>query len=628
MKYFSNDQIQESLKVLAPYNVFFSTTFLVMKKEQVPIGGEKDFSLDAANRSFLQTHFQIHPKSRHFFRVMRPNSRAKDWLAPNYASTGLQSINTQTFRDAIIHEPIVGGWGWSEDYVKRLSERLPKGRGKIPLYHLAVWLYKFEAWDDETTSRDIISRIITDYDLTDEEIEALFEESVVLSLSDGQSFQRLKVEVEDLLSDYSLPDDVPLETSGILQHLESSGVGPISSLVFRPAERLNVITGDNGLGKTFLLDLAWWALTQDWAERRATPFAVTPLNPPEIKYSVAQRVRSRPITAQYEFETGDWIIRESRPSLSGIVVYAQLDGSFAVWDPANRSLADSSGRGNRWPGLKFTRDQIWNGKDFQIEGLIRDWIKWQQSPDRYPAFKTFQAVLRKVYPPDLGRLSIGEPSRVWNDSREIPTLRHPYGTVPILFESAGLRRILTLTYLLVWVWEEHRVHAKQQGRSEERQMVVLIDEVEAHLHPRWQRVILPALLEVARELGRNVSAQWIVASHSPLVLASAEGTWDAETDRLFHLDLSEAGDVKFDDIEFNKRGTIDSWLSSDIFELSYPGSTGREEAIQEAVRLQMLTDPSEEQVRIVTDKLLENLAAEDPFWVRWIFFAEQFGVQV
>ena len=159
-------------------------------------------------------------------------------------------------------------------------------------------------------------------------------------------------------------------------------------------------------------------------------------------------------------------------------------------------------------------------------------------------------------------------------------------------------------------------------------MVVLIDEVEAHLHPKWQRIILPALLEVARELGRNVSVQWIVASHSPLVLASAEGTWDAETDRLFHLDLSEAGDVKFDDIEFNKRGTIDSWLSSDIFELSYPGSTGREEAIQEAVRLQMLTEPSEEQVRIATDKLLENLAAEDPFWVRWIFFAEQFGVQV
>lgn len=28
--------------------------------------------------------------------------------------------------------------------------------------------------------------------------------------------------------------------------------------------RLNLITGDNGLGKSFLLDVAWWALTRKW----------------------------------------------------------------------------------------------------------------------------------------------------------------------------------------------------------------------------------------------------------------------------------------------------------------------------------------------------------------------------
>ncbi len=26
----------------------------------------------------------------------------------------------------------------------------------------------------------------------------------------------------------------------------------------------NLITGDNGLGKSFLLDLSWWALTRHW----------------------------------------------------------------------------------------------------------------------------------------------------------------------------------------------------------------------------------------------------------------------------------------------------------------------------------------------------------------------------
>jgi hypothetical protein len=37
------------------------------------------------------------------------------------------------------------------------------------------------------------------------------------------------------------------------------------------APRLNLLAGDNGLGKTFLLDLAWWTLTGMWAQRPAIP---------------------------------------------------------------------------------------------------------------------------------------------------------------------------------------------------------------------------------------------------------------------------------------------------------------------------------------------------------------------
>lgn len=35
---------------------------------------------------------------------------------------------------------------------------------------------------------------------------------------------------------------------------------------FAFGERVNLITGDNGLGKSFVLDLAWWALTRSWSE--------------------------------------------------------------------------------------------------------------------------------------------------------------------------------------------------------------------------------------------------------------------------------------------------------------------------------------------------------------------------
>ena len=46
--------------------------------------------------------------------------------------------------------------------------------------------------------------------------------------------------------------------------------------------------------------------------------------------------------------------------------------------------------------------------------------------------------------------------------------------------------------------------------------VVLIDELDLHLHPRWQRVALPRLREAFPKL------QFVVSTHSPQVLSSAE----------------------------------------------------------------------------------------------------------
>lgn len=59
----------------------------------------------------------------------------------------------------------------------------------------------------------------------------------------------------------------------MLERLEMEGVGPSPRLSFTFKPRLNLLTGDNGLGKTFVLDLAWWALTQvhDLVEVPALP---------------------------------------------------------------------------------------------------------------------------------------------------------------------------------------------------------------------------------------------------------------------------------------------------------------------------------------------------------------------
>jgi hypothetical protein len=134
------------------------------------------------------------------------------------------------------------------------------------------------------------------------------------------------------------------------------------------------------------------------------------------------------------------------------------------------------------------------------------------------------------------------------------------------------------------------------------------------------------LLGVATDLHAEMAVQWIIASHSPLVLASGETVWNTDSDRLFHIDMNDAGKVSFESLEFEKRGTIDSWLSSDIFEIRQPGSAEREAAIEDALRLQQSENPTTPEVEEVTNRLRLYLPAEDPFWVRWIFFAESYGI--
>ena len=57
----------------------------------------------------------------------------------------------------------------------------------------------------------------------------------------------------------------------MLTKLKLKDVGPAAEMEFDFAPRLSLLTGDNGLGKTFALDIAWWLETGVWAGLPALP---------------------------------------------------------------------------------------------------------------------------------------------------------------------------------------------------------------------------------------------------------------------------------------------------------------------------------------------------------------------
>jgi hypothetical protein len=133
-------------------------------------------------------------------------------------------------------------------------------------------------------------------------------------------------------------------------------------------------------------------------------------------------------------------------------------------------------------------------------------------------------------------------------------------------------------------------------------------------------------MKVASELSVAVKTQLHIATHSPLVLASVETIFDESRDDLHHLKLVD-GNAVLEELPFIRRGRADLWLVSDVFGLGQARSLPAEQAIEEAKALQLAEVVSADRVREVNSRLISLLAADDDFWPRWRYFAEQQGVK-
>lgn len=407
----------------------------------------------------------------------------------------------------------------------------------------------------------------------------------------------------------------------MLKELHLKGVGPAPQFDVEFADRLNIFTGDNGLGKTFLLDVVWYSLTGTWIDNPAFPQLTEETPTISCSFINQKTGKSEMFNSYFDFEQQKW--RDiTFPVLPSLVIYARVDGGFSVFDTARNVLT----------AYDFSQYTLWNGlkgeqKKVLCNGLIQDWVKWQNQPDR-TTFQLLSRVIEKLSPHPNEWMEPGEPMRVSvEDVRDIPTIKMPYGTVPVIHASAGMKRILGLAYLLVWTWYEHLQASKLRKRQPTNQIILLMDEVESHLHPQWQRSIMPAVLEVATNLKKPMNIQAFATTHSPLVLASLEPMFDEEIDRFFLFELSEK-EVTLNEFPWTKQGDTVNWLTSEIFGLKQARSKEAEIAIEAAeawMRGDSMNDfPENLRTQSQIQQELERLLpGHDPFWPRWVITAEK-----
>ncbi len=430
----------------------------------------------------------------------------------------------------------------------------------------------------------------------------------------------------------------------MLRYLHLKNVGPAPEMTLELAPRLNLITGDNGLGKSFLLDVAWWALTRRWpAEvnlKASAGLMARPFTSGEaiIEYSFKGKMGKPSQTCLYDRRDECWTGKPGRPGNPGLVLYAQVDGGFSVWDPARNYWKSKTPDGQeRQPAFVFSAKEIWDGlvsgSTQLCNGLIADWALWQKEGGE--AFSQLSDVLSLLSPSPEEKLAPGELGKISIvDSRWMPTLKMPYGMdVPLPMASAGMKRVVALAYLLVWSWQEHTRAAKLLDEKPTSQVTFLIDEIECHLHPRWQRTMVRALLKVMKAVAKKATVQLVAATHSPLLMASVEPLFDATQDAWFDLDLElpkeneQRPKAKLRKRDFVRHGDVSNWLTSNAFDLKSARSIEAEVAIEKAkALLRRKRKPTIREVQSV-DRELEKagLPDIDPFWARWKVFMESLG---
>jgi energy-coupling factor transporter ATP-binding protein EcfA2 len=217
----------------------------------------------------------------------------------------------------------------------------------------------------------------------------------------------------------------------------------------------------------------------------------------------AETLSARTLTG--ELEAG---IKETRAALAALKIAAHPP--LAVYFSPKRQLP---GQPRSLPEAKPFEPSIAYGRalhDREVE--LREFMHWFRTqeklgaanePRRLKVLEALRAVVSELVP-EFGNLRIQEQPRLGFvvDKRDQPFYLHQL--------SDGERGLLALVFDLT-----RRLaiaNPESDNPIAEGVALVLIDEIELHLHPKWQRDVLQRLRDIFK------ACQFVVTTHSPLVL--------------------------------------------------------------------------------------------------------------
>ena len=394
--------------------------------------------------------------------------------------------------------------------------------------------------------------------------------------------------------------------------LKLTNVGPFDDVEFEFDRQVNVFTGPNNSGKSTVL----WALGDILVQNFGFPRKLLKKDPAnfQIRQMDGARPESKgqlPVAGSNDY----WNQKRTRQHLhfAKSVGYAEFIPSLRLsTDFRSPGPTARNGSGSNEGSLHEDREIFYRASLIRDEDVIQKIIDLDYRSYRRdtPAYRELIVKIGEL----ASEITEGFPVEFLGVAEDadglFPQFRTPDGDVPFNVLSQGTQSIIQwLAHLLVGYAEYHDF----PDNLEDRPSIFVVDEIDAHLHPSWQRRIIPALIRNFPKL------QIFCSTHAPLMLA---GLKEGQA-QLLHRD--EEGKVAVSRNEDDILGWSMDEITRTLLDVADPIDLETEERLnrlQELRRKQTLTPDESAEL----DKLRHTVNrsfSSGPWFAQAEEFAEQ-----